>query len=611
MFKPKLLVYTLLISAFSFSCGNKTADVATDKEKSSKRGAYTMPYVRYDSNVAEIGGAARQETAFDFDYKKTASEAANQEYISLQTTDDFISWTVNTKANGVTVRFTLPDNKSGESVGQKSEIDFLVNGNVVKTYTLDSRWAWQYFEPAVSDPKVDITDFPKMRFDEVHFLLSDYINPGDVVSIRKTNNDGLETGIDFIEIEDIPAPIAKPGDALSVIDFGAKADGVTDDWQAVKACIKEALASNKIVYFPEGTYVIDTLFVLFEDGINIQGAGMWYTDLYFSNNNIMKAAICGNASNLRLADLHINGVNVLRQERDGSYRDQKGIWGNWGENSVIENVWVEHFECGLWTAGYAHTPPVKSPTNGLRVTNVRLRNHYADGVNFAEGTSNSIFEYSDIRNCGDDGIASWSQQADPERNCNKGNTFRYNTVEFGWRAGGIGIFGGGGHKIHNCYIGEHILSAGIRFTADFPGCALDTDTNHAMKVWDCTIYKCGTTKDLFFDRLGSIDIHGGPKYPLQNISFENIDIIDSQSDGIQLWGGNMDNITFKDVTFNGIGKGKTYENPVESYDIAVRKDTVERRMLLVQTGSANFINVSSKSVFSELGKGFVLNFANE
>jgi len=130
MFRPTLLVSTLLIAMMSFSCVNKKQHRKTTPfEMPDNIGAYRMPYVRYDSKDAVFGGNATRETAFDFNYFKTASEAANLEYIVLHTTDDFISWKVNTPANGVVVRFTLPDkaDERGESVGQRSNIDIFVN----------------------------------------------------------------------------------------------------------------------------------------------------------------------------------------------------------------------------------------------------------------------------------------------------------------------------------------------------------------------------------------------------------------------------------------------------------------------------------------------------
>ena len=71
-------------------------------------------------------------------------------------------------------------------------------------------------------------------------------------------------------------------------------------------------------------------------------------------------------------------------------------------------------------------------TDGLVVENVRLRNNLADGVNFAQGTKNSIVRNSSIRGNGDDGLASWSSIADGTESAvaenNKFLTIRLNSV---------------------------------------------------------------------------------------------------------------------------------------------------------------------------------------
>lgn len=571
---------------------------AANAQEPAPRGA-NMNYTRLDSKDAKKGGKATVEKIKDFNYHKTASEATNQEYIALHTTDDYISWENDrVRINGMTIRFTLPDNERGESTGRKSALDIFINDQKVTTVNIDSRWAWQYFIMNESMPQIDITDMPMMRFDEVHFRLPKYLSKGDKITIRKSTNDGLDCGIDFIEIEEIPPVRPQSKYSVSVRDFGAVGDGIHDDMPAFRAAIDYAVKNHRSVYVPMGDYALDSLLCLFEDGIVLQGAGMWYTNLYFTNNGIMKGGICANASRIQLSGFYINGINTLRQERNGDYRDYKAIWGNFGEDSHISDIWSEHFECGIWIAGYY--PPIKAPTQRLTVSNVRLRNHYADGVNFAEGTSNSIFENGNIRNCGDDGIASWSQTHKTSQ-CNTHNIFRNSTVELGWRAGGIGMFGGSGHEIYNCEVREMLMSAGIRFTADFPGCALDSVK--PMRVWNCTVYKCGTTEDLFHDRLGAIDIHGGARYPLTNIQFENIDIIDSQTDAVQLWGGDVNRISFKNINIRKVGKGYKFKKKMpKSYAIATHND-----------GSATFENTTIKGAkkFNKKQKTFNLKLNEE
>ncbi len=69
--------------------------------------------------------------------------------------------------------------------------------------------------------------------------------------------------------------------------------------------------------------------------------------------------------------------------RDGQkYKIYKGFMGTYGNGSSIHDIWVEHFECGFWIGGYDAPYPV-DVTRGLTICNCRIRNNYADGVNFA------------------------------------------------------------------------------------------------------------------------------------------------------------------------------------------------------------------------------------
>ena len=56
-------------------------------------------------------------------------------------------------------------------------------------------------------------------------------------------------------------------------------------------------------------------------------------------------------------------------------------------------------------------------TDELTVSNSRIRNNFADGVNFAQGTRNSKVQNSNVRGNGDDGLAIWSSSKwDKEKN---------------------------------------------------------------------------------------------------------------------------------------------------------------------------------------------------
>ena len=131
-----------------------------------------------------------------------------------------------------------------------------------------------------------------------------------------------------------------------------------------------------------------------------------------------------------------------------------------------KDEWEEHFECGFWIGRYSNTSHYDQ--SNLKIYNCRIRNNFADGINFCQGTHDSAAYNNDSRNNGDDGLAMWNAtdfQPDDEYN----NVFAYNTVEFIWRAGGIAVYGGEGHKIYNNYIRDTFMAAGIHLNDIFAG----------------------------------------------------------------------------------------------------------------------------------------------
>ena len=72
---------------------------------------------------------------------------------------------------------------------------------------------------------------------------------------------------------------------------------------------------------------------------------------------------------------------------------------------VIHHVWEDHFECGFWIGDYNGKVDY---SNGLKIISCRIRNNFADGVNFCQGTSNATVYNCSVRNNGDDGLAMWN-----------------------------------------------------------------------------------------------------------------------------------------------------------------------------------------------------------
>ena len=520
------------------------------------RGANNMPYTRYEAENGSMGGSASLQSSVQFVQTDIASEASNQKYVSLPSNGSYIQWKTTAAARGINLRFTMPDNSSG--TGQTGSLNLYVNNVLVKTIDLTSYWAYQYFDVGgEGDPYQTPHAKTFMRFDEVHFTVTNTINAGDTIKIQKTNGDALTYGVDFIELEPVPAAISQPAGYISVTDFGAVADDANDDYAAFNNCIAAAKTQGKNVYIPAGRFLLSDKLILNVTNMKITGAGVWYTQVYFSTDKQFYGGIMSRSSGVEISNFTMGTANNDRLKydepnpRDGQkYKIYKGFMGTYGNGSSIHDIWEEHFECGFWIGGYDAPYPV-DVTRNLTISNCRIRNNYADGVNFCIGTSGSTVTQCSLRNNGDDALAMWPasdvQGSVQERN----NTFSNNTIENNWRAGSIAIFGGTGHQVHHNYIKDGVAGSGIRFTNDFAGFGFEYpgDVTH---FYENTVENCGTSYDLWNQMRGAIEFFAGSG--IFNLQFDNTTVLNSQRDAIRISGSNLHDIVFTNTTINGTGK---------------------------------------------------------
>ena len=517
------------------------------------RGAYQLPYTRYESEDASRGGGATLQQSPQFVQTDIASEASNQKYVSLASNGAYVSWTVAQPADGVTLRFTMPDNGSG--TGLTGSLNVYVNNIFVQTVNLSSYHAYQYFPQP--DPQQTPGGKTFMRFDEVHFKLASKINAGGTIKLQKDNGDAITYGVDFLELEEAPAEMTLPANFLSVTSYGAVPNDQTDDFAAFNQCIAAASTQGKGVYIPAGRFLLSDKLTLNVSNMKIQGAGIWYTEVYFSTDKQFYGGIYARATNVEISHFSMNTENNDRLKYDEAnarvpgdmYKIYKGFMGTYGNNSRIHDVWVEHFECGFWIAGYDPPYPVDITTN-LTISKCRIRNNYADGVNFCQGTSNSIVEQSSVRNNGDDGLAVWPDRSTGVTQPCNNNTFRFCTIENNWRAGGSAIFGGSGHQIHHSVFKDGVGGSAIRFTNDFPGFTF-VETGTPTRIYENTITNCGTSYDLWDQKRGAIELYANTG--IYNLQFDNNTILNSQRDAIQLQGNGIRRVYFNNTTIDGTG----------------------------------------------------------
>lgn len=491
---------------------NATEGQGQGKEYNTDAYGAKMPYTTHEAENATIeNGATIQQST---DMESTAVEATNQTYVELPKKDAAVTFNVTEPANALNVRYTIPDGASGQ-------LDVQVNGSSVGNLDLSSHSAWQYLKGDHEYDQVVDGSSARFRFDETRLLLKDIqLKSGDKISLVKKKDDNVPYGIDFIELEQAPAPVAQGENSISIVDKGASANDDSDDTAALLAAVEEAKASGKSVYIPEGRFNFDKQVNIEADNLKISGAGVWHTQLHFTSDKRYGGGIVfgHNSNGIELSNLYMDSNLTSRYNEDAQY---KAISGTLGKDSKIHDIWVQHFEVGMWIGDYDQTGNMKY-TDGLVVENARIRNNLADGINFAQGTKNSTVKNSNIRGNGDDGLAIWSSISDgTNAAAEENNKFLNNTIESGWRAAGIGIFGGKGHEISGNLIKDVFAGAGIRVNTVFAGHNFDLNDS-GIKIHDNTILRSGTTNDLYKLHRGAIDFQ-----QVRGI-IKNVDVYDNK-----------------------------------------------------------------------------------
>ena len=491
---------------------NATEDQGQGKEYSTEGYGAKMPYTTHEAENASVeNGATIQQST---DMESTAVEATNQTYVELPKKDAAVTFNVTEPANALNVRYTIPDGASGQ-------LDVQVNGSSVGNLDLSSHSAWQYLKGDHEYDQAIDGSSARFRFDETRLLLKDIqLKSGDKISLVKKKDDNVPYGIDFIELEQAPAPVAQGENSISIVDKGASANDDSDDTAALLAAVEEAKASGKSVYIPEGRFNFDKQVNIEADNLKISGAGVWHTQLHFTSDKRYGGGIVfgHNSNGIELSNLYMDSNLTSRYNEDAQY---KAISGTLGKDSKIHDIWVQHFEVGMWIGDYDQTGNMKY-TDGLVVENARIRNNLADGINFAQGTKNSTVKNSNIRGNGDDGLAIWSSISDgTNAAAEENNKFLNNTIESGWRAAGIGIFGGKGHEISGNLIKDVFAGAGIRVNTVFAGHNFDLNDS-GIKIHDNTILRSGTTNDLYNLHRGAID------FQQVRGTIKNVDVYDNK-----------------------------------------------------------------------------------
>lgn len=482
----------------------------TAAQYANKYGANTN-YSRYESVDGVLNNA---EIISSRKFDDLANEASDNSYVNVKPGGS-VTFTAKSGADALSLRFSIPDGKMGKATA-------LINNDdkKAKTFDLDSKYGWQYIDGDVAYNENANNRHARFGFDEVHGFFGNHVNKDDKITIKNDSNENL--GLDFIELENVEAPRKQPENSISLEKYKIKpGDDITEK---LKSAIVDAKKQKKALYIPEGYYNIsEKIGIEAPEGLEITGAGIWYTQLHFTSSAKGGGGFDAgnNSSKLNINNFYLSSELISRRDDTRDKAQYKAFAGNFGGNSKLSNLWIEHFECGAWIGDYEDSKTMKY-TKNLIIENNRIRNNLADGVNLVQGTKNSIVRNNNFRGNGDDSVASWATKDNDSENT-ENNTFEHNTIELGWRAGGIGIFGGNGHKILNNHIKDNRGGAGIRVSTVFAGYGFKDNTLGTL-IKDNWIENSGTSNDFYGNPRGSLDFE--KKYgDLSNIKVENTTLV--------------------------------------------------------------------------------------
>ncbi|MFJ3535835.1 CARDB domain-containing protein [Streptomyces sp. NPDC090109] len=540
------------------------------------RGA-AVPYTEYEAEDARYQGTLLTADAKrTFGHTNFATESSGRKSVRLNSTGEYVEFTSTNAANSIVVRNSIPDAPGGG--GREATLSLYADGQFVRKLTLSSKHSWLY---GTTDDPEGLSNTPgtdaRRLFDESNALLSQSYPAGTKFRLQRDAGDTASYYvIDLIDLEQVAPPTAQPAGCVSITQYGAVPNDGLDDTDAIqRAVTADQKGEISCVWIPAGQWRQEQK-ILTDDPLNrgnyntvgirdvtIRGAGMWHSQLYTLTPPHQAGGINhpheGNFGfdidhNTQISDIAIFGSGTIRGN-NANEEGGVGLNGRFGKNTKISNVWIEHANVGVWAGrDYTNIPELWGPGDGVEFSGMRIRNTYADGINFANGTRNSTVFNSSFRNNGDDALAVWASKyvKDTSVDIGSNNHFRNNTIQLPWRANGIAVYGGFGNTIENNIIAD---------TMNYPGIMLATDHDPLpfsgqTLISNNALYRTGGAFWNEDQEFGAITLFAQGQ-PIPGVTIEDTDIVDSTYDGIQFktGGGEMPNVKITNVRIDKSNNG--------------------------------------------------------
>jgi hypothetical protein len=424
----------------------------------------TTPFVSYEAEAGTLGGGATASSLTSpptTQFSSPELESSGHAYVALTATGQYVEWTNETghDITFINVRASIPDAPAGNGI--TATLALYIDGTFRQSLNLTSAQSWGYEgnNHYNNDSQTPSDGNPRIFFDDAHaFITGAAVAAGSKIRLQKdAGNTAMFYDIDVIDVENPPAPLTQPAGSLSIVDYGAKADDSTvDNTTSIQNCINAAQTQHKAMWIPPGTFYVQTTGGLNATGIEIDGAGMWYSTIYrkvpLPNNTPLGAIFNLDSTTVRHFALDANALSRASADGAGGGMDTTGT--NW----LADGIWTQHTESGFWASG-----------TGGTVQNCRLTSIWADGCNVnnvsrgATIGNNLTVRNNFVRGTGDDAIAinsvdyNGTQMYTPMANI----TVENNTSIAPWGGKGVAIYGGSGHIVKNNYMSDTARYIGL------------------------------------------------------------------------------------------------------------------------------------------------------
>jgi len=496
---------------------------ALPPEESAGRGA-PVAFTEYEAENGETTGMA---IGPDRTFGTLAAEASGRRAVRLEREGDAVAFTLAEPADGLTVRYAVPDSPDGR--GLDTQLGIYAGERRIGSLPLTSRYAWFYGRYPFTNRPAD--GRAHHFYDHVRLRLPELLPAGTRVSLRREAGDKAAWEvIDLADFERVPPPRAAPPDAVPVVAFGADPSGQHNSAIAFRRAIEEGRRIGKPVWIQPGTYRIDGHLTV--DAATLAGAGQWHSVLRGRGIGLYGKRAPGGSNAVVLRDFALIGEVAERDDK----AQLAGIGGALS-NSRIERLWIQHHKVGMWFDG---------PMEGLTIRGVTILDETADGINFHRGVTRSSVEDSFIRNTGDDGLAMWSRQDE-----NAGNAFRGNTVIAPVLANGIALYGGRDLEVRDNLVADTLTQGGgIHLGARFGA----TPFGGAIRIEGNMVARGGSMDPNWKFGVGALWFHALEAPIAAQVTVRDLRLIDSNEEAIQFLGANaISGITLDQVAIRGAG----------------------------------------------------------